>query len=397
MKLKTKWTDTWRANSGTSPTPLFDRGFTGHEHLDGFQLINMNGRIYDPVVSRMLAPDNFVQTPDFSQNFNRYSYALNNPLMFTDPSGELLFLFPHISFSNGGVDFGLTFVVGVPGVLSAQATIGHSTGSNNTYFTVGGTASGFTASAGWGTQTGYTISAGTGLGLPIPGFGSNLTSVGISWSQNGGMSAGAFGFTMDSYGMGFNPNLGYSYGFSLNKASVTAPAMLACDDCITLPEVVVIGSRWTVGHGPVSDNTYMAPYQFSYAPRQSRSSGYSTSYYQWADRANTLYNLYNPNPISKTFSRVNTAVEGLNKFDKEDYLGVALTIAEFLLDRNGYVTIYKTVADLANSPQTQRQVSIILQQDAQYHYQMYQRTGSTWHYNEYMRYRSAIETARSKF
>jgi hypothetical protein len=48
----------------------------------------MNGRIYDPVVSRMLAPDNFVQTPDFSQNFNRYSYALNNPLMFTDPSGE---------------------------------------------------------------------------------------------------------------------------------------------------------------------------------------------------------------------------------------------------------------------------------------------------------------------
>jgi hypothetical protein len=49
----------------------------------------MNGRIYDPVVSRMLAPDNFVQTPDFSQNFNRYSYALNNPLIYTDPSGEI--------------------------------------------------------------------------------------------------------------------------------------------------------------------------------------------------------------------------------------------------------------------------------------------------------------------
>jgi RHS repeat-associated protein len=81
--------ETWRAYTSTPASPLFDRGFTGHEHLDGFQLINMNGRMYDPVVSRMLAPDNFVQTPDFSQNFNRYSYALNNPLMFTDPSGEL--------------------------------------------------------------------------------------------------------------------------------------------------------------------------------------------------------------------------------------------------------------------------------------------------------------------
>jgi RHS repeat-associated protein len=77
-------------NYNVAPT-LFDRGYTGHEHLDQFGLINMNGRMYDPVVSRMLAPDNFVQTPDFSQNFNRYSYALNNPLMFTDPDGEFIY------------------------------------------------------------------------------------------------------------------------------------------------------------------------------------------------------------------------------------------------------------------------------------------------------------------
>ncbi|MBK9292115.1 MAG: transposase [Bacteroidetes bacterium] len=54
----------WRAFTGTPPEPLFDRGFSGHEHLYGFQLINMNGRMYDPVVSRMLSPDNFVQAPD---------------------------------------------------------------------------------------------------------------------------------------------------------------------------------------------------------------------------------------------------------------------------------------------------------------------------------------------
>lgn len=46
---------------------LIDRGFTGHEHLDAFGLINMNGRIYDPVLGRMLSPDNFVQAPGNSQ------------------------------------------------------------------------------------------------------------------------------------------------------------------------------------------------------------------------------------------------------------------------------------------------------------------------------------------
>ena len=81
---------TWTFFEENTETTLFDRGFTGHEHLDGFQLINMNGRLYDPVVSRMLSPDNFVQSPDFSQSFNRYSYAWNNPLVYTDPSGEFI-------------------------------------------------------------------------------------------------------------------------------------------------------------------------------------------------------------------------------------------------------------------------------------------------------------------
>jgi len=70
-------------------TVLFaDRGFTGHEHLTQFGLINMNGRLYDPLVGRFLSPDNYVQSPGLTQGYNRYSYCLNNPLRYTDPSGD---------------------------------------------------------------------------------------------------------------------------------------------------------------------------------------------------------------------------------------------------------------------------------------------------------------------
>lgn len=67
---------------------FFDRGYTGHEHLESVGLIHMNGRLYDPVVRRFLQPDNFVQDPYNTQNYNRYSYVLNNPLKYTDINGE---------------------------------------------------------------------------------------------------------------------------------------------------------------------------------------------------------------------------------------------------------------------------------------------------------------------
>ncbi|MES2560982.1 MAG: FG-GAP-like repeat-containing protein [Bacteroidota bacterium] len=69
---------------------LTKRCFTGHEHLEDFGLINMNARLYDPLLGRMLSPDNFIQAPQYSQNLNRYSYAFNNPLKYTDPSGNTI-------------------------------------------------------------------------------------------------------------------------------------------------------------------------------------------------------------------------------------------------------------------------------------------------------------------
>lgn len=62
-------------------------GFTAHEHDDEFGLINMKGRIYDPQVGRFLSADPIISNPFFGQSYNRYSYVLNNPLAFTDPTG----------------------------------------------------------------------------------------------------------------------------------------------------------------------------------------------------------------------------------------------------------------------------------------------------------------------
>lgn len=75
-------------SDNVSDLPLMGRGYSGHEHLPWFGLINMNARLYDPAITQFISPDPYIQDIENSQNHNRYSYALNNPLMYRDENGE---------------------------------------------------------------------------------------------------------------------------------------------------------------------------------------------------------------------------------------------------------------------------------------------------------------------
>ena len=132
--------DAWGKRTFAAGSMQMDRGFTGHEHIDALGLINMNGRMYDPLQGRFLSPDNYIQAPDNPQNYNRYSYCLNNPLKYTDPDGEfwhivigaavggIINLASNWNSCDGFWEYAAAFGVGAGSGALTAATGGASTG-----------------------------------------------------------------------------------------------------------------------------------------------------------------------------------------------------------------------------------------------------------------------------
>ena len=80
--------DAWGNQKVIKNSIGFIRGYTGQEEMPEFGLVNLNARLYDPMLGRFLSPDDYLQMPENSQNYNRYAYCLNNPLKYNDPSGN---------------------------------------------------------------------------------------------------------------------------------------------------------------------------------------------------------------------------------------------------------------------------------------------------------------------
>jgi RHS repeat-associated protein len=62
--------------------------FTGHERDPETGLDYMMARYYARCIGRFLTTDPVAGTPGNPQSWNRYTYALNNPMRYTDPHGE---------------------------------------------------------------------------------------------------------------------------------------------------------------------------------------------------------------------------------------------------------------------------------------------------------------------
>jgi RHS repeat-associated protein len=71
--------------------------FTGQYYMDdpiasetteGFGLMFFNARWYDPYLNHFTQPDSIVPDPYNSQDWDRYAYARNNPIRYSDPSGH---------------------------------------------------------------------------------------------------------------------------------------------------------------------------------------------------------------------------------------------------------------------------------------------------------------------
>lgn len=91
----------------------------------------MNGRLYDPLLRRFLNADENIQDINNTQNYNKYGYVLNNPLMFSDPSGEFFV------FLGLGVLFWKAVIIGAA-IGLASYTVGLAVTGNIKQWNIGG-------------------------------------------------------------------------------------------------------------------------------------------------------------------------------------------------------------------------------------------------------------------
>ncbi|MBV1777377.1 VCBS repeat-containing protein [Burkholderiaceae bacterium DAT-1] len=88
--------DAWGKRIVEEGATVTRRGYTGHEEIESLGLINMNGRVYDPMLARFMGADPVISDAGNWQSYNGYSYVANNPLIYTDPTG--------FSYNNSGLN-----------------------------------------------------------------------------------------------------------------------------------------------------------------------------------------------------------------------------------------------------------------------------------------------------
>jgi RHS repeat-associated protein len=209
----------WDYTNVPAPTAYLYRGFTGHEHLTNFNLINMNGRMYDPVVGRVLSVDNYVQDLYGTQDYNRYSYAKNNPLVNSDPDGEW------INFVIGAVIGGFSgYQIGKSEGASGWDLLPYILGGAAVGTLSAGFGSAVTASVGSSVAVGYGGLLGAGIGGAVAGATSGVGFAAISGGNigKGAWTGAVSGLTGGTVGASLGGRLGAFAGGAASGATGAA-------------------------------------------------------------------------------------------------------------------------------------------------------------------------------
>ncbi len=216
-------------NTGTADVAY---KYTGKERDGSTGLYFYEARYYDAALGRFISADTIVPNPGNPQDFNRYTYANNNPVIFTDPTGH---------FACGGICVGI-IVGAVVGGVSAGIQSDWDAKATITGAVIGGIAGGVGVGVGGAVSTAvgsqYGAIAGSAAGGLLGGAAAGGTSaifyraagyntnigLAIATGAAGGLIAGGF------YGIGnyYGEGLG---GFAGSIAS--APASGAVSAAIT--------------------------------------------------------------------------------------------------------------------------------------------------------------------
>ena len=286
------------------------RGFTGHEHLPWFGLINMNARLYDPVLGRFLSPDPYVQAPDDTRNYNRYSYALNNPLKYTDESGEIVWLLPVIIGAIVG-----TYIGGVMANNGDYNPIDwdYNAGKTWNYMIGGAIFGGLSGLFGWAVASSGIPMANT-AGLMSASF---VNSVGTNF-YTGGATPVSISFGVASYDLTNNSwgylgkkgnkwyeNLGYGLGamanlMDINQLINSTSAILYTDNSDFISHSAIVEE---------DGNTLM-----SFGPNDSKIPNSKLGFATYFRKGTSDYKVYTTLPVEITVNKhIFTLTRGLGK------------------------------------------------------------------------------------
>jgi RHS repeat-associated protein len=242
--------------------------YTGQEEDYELTFYNFKARLYDPLLGRFISPDMIEPDLGDPQSRNRYAYCLNNPLIYTDPTGqqvnEQMWDFVDINIFDWPIYFDIKKDFVSFGTLSATEPLqtwiyitsglsvgtGIFSGEGGTYYLIDPNSAEYY-------QFGY---GSGGVGLSLPGSYASQVEAGLFQGPSDPIKISPFTLTVSGFaawGKGYSGQVtGTSFwgsgegGSSIGLAGGKGASIAG-----------MLTYSWYVGKGEVLPEKYMSIYQ----------------------------------------------------------------------------------------------------------------------------------------